>query len=80
MIFNFKKNIDKIIKNNDDCLNVYPIDYKYITEFRRQKAEERIKISQKIMSKYPQRVPIIVDCKKEINLDKNKYIVPNDLG
>jgi GABA(A) receptor-associated protein len=91
MISDLKKNIDKfvettkttitdkIIKNNDDCLNVYPIDYKYITEFRRQKAEERIKISQKIMSKYPQRVPIIVDCKKEINLDKNKYIVPNDL-
>jgi len=88
MILDLKKNInkfvkttitDKIIKNNDDSLNVYPIDYEYITEFRRQKAEERIKISQKIMSKYPQRVPIIVDCKKEINLDKNKYIVPNDL-
>ena len=31
------------------------------------------------MSKYPQRVPIIVDCKKELKLDKNKYIVPNDL-
>ena len=91
MIFDLKKNIDKfvettkttitdkIIKNNDDSLNVYPIDYEYITEFRRQKAEERIKISQKIMSKYPQRVPIIVDCKKELKLDKNKYIVPNDL-
>ena len=52
MIFNFKKNIDKIIKNNDDCLNVYPIDYKYITEFRRQKAEERIKISQNIYKEF----------------------------
>lgn len=88
MISDFKKNLnkfvkttinDKIIKNNNENLNDYSIDYEYITEFRRQKVEERIKISQKIMSKYPQRVPIIVDCKKEINLDKNKYIVPNDL-
>ena len=79
MILNFKKNItNKIIKNNEN-LNVYPIEYEYITQFRRQKEEERIKISEKILLKYPQRVPIIVDCKKSIKLDKNKYIVPNDL-
>ena len=76
---------DKIIKNNYNNNNnienlyVYPIDYEYITKFRKQKVEERIKISQDIISKYPRRVPIIVDCKKDINLDKNKYIVPNDL-
>ena len=91
MISDLKKNIDnfvettkttitdKIIKNNVECLNVYPLEYGYITEFRRQKVEERIKISEKIMSKYQERVPIIVDCKKEIDLDKNKYIVPKDL-
>ena len=88
MISDLKKNInyfvktnitDKINIKNSENLNVYPIDYEYITEFRRQEAEERIKISLKIMSKYPQRVPIIVDCKKDINLDKKKYIVPNDL-
>lgn len=88
MISDLKKNIDnfvktnitdKINKNDKECLNVYSLDYEYITDFRRQKLEERIKISQKIMSKYPQRVPIIVDCKKELKLDKNKYIVPNDL-
>ena len=79
MILNFKKNItNKIIKNNEN-LNVYPIEYEYITQFRRQKEEERIKISEKILLKYPQRVPIRVDCKKSIKLDKNKYIVPNDL-
>ena len=71
--------IDKINKNDKQSLNVYPLDYEYITDFRRQKLEERIQISQKIISKYPQRVPIIVDCKKELKLDKNKYIVPNDL-
>lgn len=71
--------IDKINKNDKESLNVYPLDYEYITDFRRQKLEERIQISQKIFSKYPQKVPIIVDCKKELKLDKNKYIVPNDL-
>lgn len=90
MIFDLKKNInnlvkttmtDKIIKNNNnnESLNVYPKECEYITNFRKQEEEERIKISEKIMSKYPQRVPIIVDCKKEVNLDKNKYIVPYDL-
>jgi len=89
MISDFKKNInnfvktnitDKIIKNNnDENLNVYPIDYEYITKFRKEKLEERIKICDKILLKYPERVPIIVDYKKEIKLDKNKYIVPNNL-
>jgi GABA(A) receptor-associated protein len=84
MIFDLKKNIDNFVKTtindkNDKNLNIFPLDCKYINDFRRQKLEERIKISQKIISKYPQRVPIIVDCKQEIILDKNKYIVPNDL-
>ena len=69
----------KKFKKHSETLDIYPIDYEYITKFRKQKLEERIKISQKIMLKYPQRIPIIVDCKKEINLGKNKYIVPNNL-
>ena len=92
MISDLKKNINKFLKTtltdkndddkndkNDENLNIYPLHYEYITDFRKQKKEERIQISQKIMSKYPRRVPIIVDCKKEINLDKKKYIVPNNL-
>ena len=88
MITDFTKNVDKFVKttitdkinkNNTETLNVYPLDYKYINDFRSQKLENRIKISERIMSKYPQRVPIIVDSNKEIYLDKNKYIVPNDL-
>ena len=88
MIFDLKKKIDNFVKTdkfdkinkiNKESLNVYPLDYEYITNFRRQKLEERIQISQKIILKYPQRVPIIVDCKKELKLDKNKYIVPIDL-
>lgn len=82
MIFNLKKNMDKFIKTtitDNKNLDVYPIDCEYITKFRKQKVEERIKISKRIILEYPQRVPIIVDCKKDINLDKNKYIVPDNL-
>jgi GABA(A) receptor-associated protein len=57
----------------------YPVDCKYITEFRKQDLEERVTISNKIILKYPDRIPIIVDSKKDINLNKNKYIVSHDL-
>jgi len=81
MISDLKKKINTFIKTTSTTgnLNDYTEDYEYINQFRKQKLEERIKVSQKILLKYPERVPIIVDCKKEINLDKNKYIVPNDL-
>ena len=36
-------------------------------------------MSGKIKYKYSDRIPIIVDCKDEIKIDKNKYIVPKDL-
>ena len=45
--------------------------------------EERINESQRIMEKYPDRIPII--CEKNINsnktpsIDKTKYLVPYDL-
>ena len=32
-----------------------------------------------IFLKYPDRIPMIVDTKKEIVLNKNKFIVPKDL-
>ena len=57
----------------------YPLDCEYITEFRKQDLEERVIVSSKIILKYPDRIPIIVDAKKNINLNKNKYIVPHDL-
>ena len=71
---------DKDNKNNnkDNILNKYSIDYKFITKFRKQKLEERIKISENILLKYQNRYPIIIDG-KQINITKNKYIVPGDL-
>lgn len=69
-----KKEENKMEDKNENLLN-----YLYINEFRKQTLEERIKLSEKIICKYNKRIPIIVDCKKEIILDKKKYIVPNDL-
>lgn len=56
------------------------INYEFFNEFKKQKLEERIKISDKILLKYSDRVPILIDCKKDINLNKNKYIVPRNLS
>lgn len=66
-------------ENNKEYSQEYSQEYKYINNFRKQKLEERIQISDKILLKYKNRVPIIVDTKNNIFLDKNKYIVPNDL-
>ena len=45
--------------------------------------DERISESNKIMKKYPHRVPVIVEknnnCKLD-DIDKNKYLVPRDLN
>jgi GABA(A) receptor-associated protein len=41
--------------------------------------EERFAQSGNVLLKYPDRVPVIVGTRKEINLDKQKYLVPRDL-
>lgn len=49
----------------------------------KNKFEDRIEESNKILKKYPLRVPIIVEkCSKSLinDIDKNKYLVPNDLN
>lgn len=76
-MLSLKKNIINKIKNNDVKNNLD--DYPYIKEFKNQKLEVRIQMSDKILLKYQDRVPIIADCKIGINIFKNKYIVPKDL-
>lgn len=71
MLSYFKNNI-----NNNNCAE----KYEYIIKFKKQKLEERIQISDKIKLKYKNRIPIIVDSDKDIKLDKNKYIVPDNLN
>ena len=45
--------------------------------------DERSKESQKIMEKYPGRIPIIVERKEKADIqdiDKHKFLVPNDIS
>ena len=68
-------------ENENDKLGCYNIEnYAYITEFKHNSLEERIDTSNKILEKYTDRVPVIVDCKKDINISKNKYIVQKELS
>jgi GABA(A) receptor-associated protein len=49
---------------------------------KRYSFEDRIKESEKIKSKYSERVPVIVEASKDSKLkkiDKNKFLVPEDL-
>ena len=45
--------------------------------------EKRCKESENILKKYPNRIPVIVErsekCKEINEIDKNKFLVPNDL-
>lgn len=72
---------NSLIKSDHQKINneiEYLNEYNYILQFRKQKLEDRIRISDKIKSKYYNRIPIIIDSKKEIELDKKKFIVPLD--
>ena len=75
MITNFLNN--KLNNKFNKVFNYEEFDY--IKKFKSQKLEERLQTSRKIKLKYPNRIPIIIDCKKNIEIDKNKYIVPTDL-
>ena len=57
----------------------YYDEYEYIKIFRQQSFDKRLEISNKIINKHDNRIPIIVGCKSNIKIDKNKYIVPKDL-
>jgi GABA(A) receptor-associated protein len=54
-----------------------------ISVYKKNKSlEDRYRDSQKIIEKYPDRIPVIVDKldKSDIpDIDKHKYLVPNDL-
>ena len=69
--------IDKVSNNKIEIKYEY---YPFIYEFKNQPLEERQKSSKIIMNKHSNCVPIIIDCKPNLNLTKKKYIVPKDLN
>ena len=54
-----------------------------MSNFKKSKSEnERITESSKIIERYPDRIPIIVEKNKKSkikDIDKNKFLVPNDM-
>lgn len=64
---------------DEDNENFYN-GYDFILKFRKQRLENRLRISDEILLKHSSSVPIIVDAKKDIKLNKNKYIVPRNLS
>ena len=52
----------------------------YIEEFKQRSLQTRAEESTKILQKYPDRIPVVVDTyKTSFELDKHKYLVPGDL-
>ena len=51
--------------------------------YKNKSLEERIEESTNVLKKYPNRIPVIVEksdkCKELQDIDKNKYLVPDDL-
>lgn len=60
---------------------LHQINYPFIHEFQKQTLAYRKSESSKILSKYPDRIPVVVDVFRESNIkiNKNKYLVPSDL-
>lgn len=70
--------VEKI--SNSSKIDIKYDNYPFIYTFQNQDFEERKKSSEIIMEKYLDAVPIIVDCKSNIKLNKKKYIVPKNLN
>ena len=81
MFGNVMSKASNSIKNNDvnnsEKNDLY--DYPYIKDFKRQKLEFRIQTSDRILLKYQQHVPIIIECKKGINIDKHKFVITKSI-
>lgn len=72
-----KHTISEQVEKVSNCskIEIKYENYSFINTFQNQDFEERKKSSESIIKKYPKSLPIIVDCKSNITLNKNKYIV-----
>jgi GABA(A) receptor-associated protein len=74
---NIAHQIKQIINNKVDDY----VDYLGYSHFKKQiTLEKRKEKSKLIMEKYPNRIPVICDVSKKLpELDKHKYLLPDDL-
>ena len=70
--------VEKI--SNSSKIDIKYENYPFMYTFQNQDFEERKRSSEIIMKKHSESIPIIVDCKSNIELNKKKYIVPKTLN
>lgn len=70
--------VEKI--SNSSKIDIKYENYPFMYTFQNQDFEERKRSSEIIMNKHSESIPIIVDCKSNIELNKKKYIVPKTLN
>lgn len=51
----------------------------FFKEFKNYSLEKRLNDSNKVLSKYPRKIPVLVNSSKDIDLRQHKYLVPDDL-
>jgi GABA(A) receptor-associated protein len=76
------KNFNKTIQDYMVCNNNNDDKLKFIYQFKKTDLDTRKKKAIEILAKYPGRVPVIVDVNDSntLAINKNKYIVPANLG
>ncbi len=51
----------------------------FFKEFKNHSLEKRLSDSNKVLTKYPNKIPVLLNSDKNIDLRQHKYLVPDDL-
>ncbi len=51
----------------------------FFKEFKAHSLEKRLNDSNKVLSRYPKKIPVLVNSNKDVDLRQHKYLVPEDL-
>ena len=75
--------METIVEKAKSLINEINTDYKTSTFQQNHSFEKRANEAQRILDKYPDRIPVIVEkdprCKDIPDIDRKKYLVPDDL-
>ena len=76
--------METIVEKAKSLINEINTDYKTSTFQQNHSFEKRANEAQRILDKYPDRIPVIVEkdprCKDIPDIDRKKYLVPDDLS
>lgn len=76
--------MENIVKKAKSLMNEISTDYKISSFQQNHSFEKRASEARRIIDKYPDRIPVIVEkdprCKDIPDIDRKKYLVPDDLS